>query len=178
MKKTAIIIILIIVVCTIHAEDNRKIRFTSSGLFWGKYKYNDFDERATAEFPITFSLGLEVEKVLKNKSMRGIGFNAILPTKLINKECLYDSNEYKLNLKGNYAIYLYNKVTNPIGNSNFYARINYGSGLPYFFYGAFGLGFEFGKYFNVEVTLNGHYTTIFWASSSIKYISLKTGFNF
>ena len=178
MKKVTIIIILILVVYTVQAEDNRRIRFTSSGLFWGKYKYNDFDERATAEFPLGFSLGIETEKTLEDSTVSGFGFNLLMPIKLINKDCFYESNEDKLNLKGNLAIYRYIKLVSPIGRSIFYTKLNYGSGIPYFLYCAFGFGFEIGEKWNIEATLNGHYLTIFWASSSIRYLNVKIGYSF
>lgn len=185
MKKVAIIIILILAVCTVQAEDNRRIRFTSSGLFFGKYSYRStniiFLSETTiikTKFPILYSLGVELEFTTKNSFVKGIGFNAIPLAEQITEGIFDDSDEIKHKLNEIYTLYLYSENIDPLGRSNLYGRLNYGTGIPYLFYGAFGAGYNINKKWNVEVTLNGHYTTFFWVSSSIKYLNVKFGYSF
>lgn len=178
MKKITFVIMLLLTVCILRADISRKVQITSSCLFSGKYKYNDFDERATAEFHLGFSLGIEIEKTLEDSTISGFGFNLLMPKKLINKDCLYESNEDKLNLKDNLAIYHYIKLVSPIGRSIFYTKLYYGSGIPYFLYCAFGFGFEIGEKWSMETMLNFHYVTLLFTGSSISYFNAKFGYSF
>ena len=185
MKKVTIITILILVVCMLQAENTRGIRIISSGLFFGNYSCKSTNifflsetTIVTTKFPIIYSLGIELEGTLKNNLTKGIGFSIIPQAEQITDGIFDDSDNVKHKLGDIYILYLYNKVVDSFGKSNFYARINYGTGLPYFFYGAFGAGFDINDRWNIEATLNGHYSTVLWASSSITYLNIKIGFRF
>ena len=185
MKKSVIIVLLILVVCFVHAEDDRKIRITSSGLFFGKYEYKYTSSILPVEtevlktnFPILYSLGVELEFTTKNSFIKGIGFNVIPPAEQITDDAFENFDESKHRLKEIYTLYLFGENIDSLGRSNIYGRLNYGTGIPYIFYGAFGMGYSISDRWSVEITFNGHLSTIFWANSTIMYVNLKTGFSF
>lgn len=176
--KVIIIFLFVSFSSTIFAFQASQFRLMSTFNTLGLLNYNDFDSSSSSEFDTGFSFGLEIEdEDLINKSL-GIGILFFAKTKVKNK--IYDWNYAKnCDFDENLAVYVYRKLY-PVDTKtrNSYIKINYGSGVPYFLYGAFGFGFKILNIFNCEITYNYHGQITILKNKSIKYLSINFGYVF